>query len=114
MPQHVLPRTLVSRPGSFRRDPRRVVEELFDGDLRFARIAQRLGLWDEVERRVVERHLLCQYCGPRKCASHWKSPGCLPMMVVSFFDSVLELRSDVVLSLDGDCPAAPPLRPMGP
>ena len=54
VPQYVPPGTLVRRPRGFRRNARSVVQELFDRDLRFAWIAQRLGLWDEVERGIVE------------------------------------------------------------
>ena len=54
--QDVFPRPVVGRAGRLRADARGVIEQLLDGDLRLARVAQRLRPGDEVERPVVEAH----------------------------------------------------------
>src|SRR5213593_1521533 len=56
MAKDVFPRAVVGRARRFRTNPRGVIEQLPDGDLRFARIAQRLRPWDEIECQVVEFH----------------------------------------------------------
>ena len=56
--QDIFPRAVVGRAGRLGTDARGVVEQLFDGDSRLARIAERLRPRDELERRIVELHLL--------------------------------------------------------
>src|SRR5438552_17509420 len=54
--QNVISGAIVGRTGGFGADAGGVVQQLFDGDLRLSRIAERLRPGDELKSWVVERH----------------------------------------------------------
>src|SRR2546427_37073 len=56
--QDIFPRPVIGRAGRLGTEARRVVEQLFDRDSLLARIAERLRPGNELERWIVELHLL--------------------------------------------------------